>query len=78
MTVLLTPRRRLSLSRLKYLAAACVLAIITYNYGYHGLTLTTRLGSLKPRDAAGNSTLGVRFLVYLPPDSSNQSLLELP
>ena len=58
MTPHLKPLRRLSFSRLKYFAAACIFAIITYRYVYRNPAL--RLGS-KPRDAAGNSTLGVSF-----------------
>ncbi|KAE9379856.1 glycosyltransferase family 25 protein [Stipitochalara longipes BDJ] len=54
-------RRRFSLSRLKYLMVACLLAIISYSYVYHG----SGVGSVKPRDAAGNSTLGFQKIVVL-------------
>jgi hypothetical protein len=50
------PRRLLPFSRLKYFAAACMFAIITYRYVYQNPAF--QFGS-KPRDAAGNSTLGV-------------------
>ena len=50
------PRRRLPFSRLKYFAVACMFAIITYRYVYQNPAI--QFGS-KPRDAAGNSTLGV-------------------
>jgi len=58
------PRRRLSFSRLKRFAAALIFAILTYRYVYRGLAL--QYGS-KPRDAAGNATLGVSLpaLLYL-------------
>ncbi|KAN0092193.1 glycosyltransferase family 25 protein [Hyaloscypha variabilis] len=57
-----TPRRRLSFSRLRYLAVACIFAIITYHYVYQNPAL--RLGS-EPREAAGNSTLGFQKIVVL-------------
>jgi hypothetical protein len=53
------PRRRVSLGRL--FVVACIFAIITYYYAYRSPNI--QLSSSNPRDAAGNSTLGVRIPV---------------
>jgi hypothetical protein len=54
------PRRRFSDGRLKYLLTACTFAVITYYYLFRNPAPPAPV--LGPKDAASNSTLGVRSL----------------
>jgi len=49
----------MSHSRFRHLLAACTFILVSYYYVYRSLSFV--LSSSKPRDAAGNSTLGVSF-----------------
>jgi hypothetical protein len=65
-------RRRLSSSRIRYLLVACTFLIVSYYYIYRNPTIL--LGASKPRDAAGNSTLGVSFLFSMCLQDSEKSI----
>lgn len=57
------PRRRLSQGRLKYIAVACIFAIITYYF--LSSSPATPLAFVQPKDAARNSTLGFQKILVL-------------
>jgi hypothetical protein len=62
------PRRRVSLGRL--FAVACIFVITTYYYLYRNPD--SQLSYSNPRDAAGNSTLGVSFPLFPSPLARRQ------